>query len=131
MSAIGRDDAGAGLRRTDIKIVRERMMKLAAAMVAQTLDQYDAKVLPETHPAVSQLSQRFGDHTFFIDGSGLNIIEPTHDNEPEQTMGVVVNIASWGDAERSTLEPHTPEMTDIVVDLGTAKSPGSSAHKLA
>jgi hypothetical protein len=97
-------------------------MKLATAMVAQTLDQYDAKVIPESHPSVSQLSQRFGDHTFFLDGSGLNIIEPTETEEPNHTVGVVVNIASWADAERSALEPHTPELTDIVVELGPAKT---------
>jgi hypothetical protein len=34
----------------------------------------------------------------------------------------VVNIASWADAERSALEPHTPEPTDIVVELGAAKN---------
>jgi hypothetical protein len=96
-------------------------MKLAAAMVAQTLDQYDAKVIPESHPSVPQLSQRFGDHTFFLDGSGLNIVEPTETDEPNQTTGVVVNIASWADAERSALEPHTPELTDIVVELSPEK----------
>jgi len=89
-------------------------------MVAQTLDQYDAKVIPETHPAVAQLSKRFGYHTFFIDGSGLNIVEPTEAEKPNQTVGVVVNLATWADAERSDLEPHTPEMTDIVVKLDPA-----------
>lgn len=69
-------------------------MKRAAAMVTQALDQYDAKVIPESHPAVTELSQRFGDHTFFIDGSGLNIIEP-----------VVVNLASYND-DRSELKLH-------------------------
>jgi len=98
-------------------------MKLAAAMVAQALDQYDAKVLPESHPAVPQLSKRFGDHTFFVDGSGLNIVEPTEAEETNQTVGVVVNIASWADAERSALEPHAPEMTDIVVELGPGNPP--------
>jgi hypothetical protein len=98
-------------------------MKLAAAMVARTLDQYDAKVLPESHPAVNQLSQRFGDHTFFIDGSGLTIIEPA---ETGQTTGVVVNLASWSDAEKSALEPHTPEMTDIVVELGRGEPNGAA-----
>ena len=90
-------------------------MKLAAAMVAQTLDQYDAKVIPDSHPAAAQLSNRFGDHTFFLDDSGLTIIEPAE--ETELTTGVVVNLASWSDGERSALEPHAPEMTDIVVEL--------------
>jgi hypothetical protein len=92
-------------------------MKLAAAMVAQTLDQFDAKVLPETHPAVPELSNRFGDHTFFIDDNGLNIIEPAEPDEPGHTAGVVVNLANWTSAERSTLEPHPPEMTDVIVEL--------------
>ena len=97
-------------------------MKLAAAMVARTLDQYDAKVIPESHPAATQLCKRFGDHTFFIDNEGLSIIEPADAEEPERTTGVVVNLASWSDTERSALEPHTPETTDIVVELGHADS---------
>jgi hypothetical protein len=92
-------------------------MKLAAAMVAQTLDQYPAKVVPETHPAAAELSKRFGDHTFFLDEDGLSIIEPAETDEPGHTTGVVVNLASWSDTERSALEPHNPEMTDTVVEL--------------
>ena len=101
-------------------------MKPAAAMVARTLDQYDAKVLPDSHPAVPQLSKRSGDHTFFIDGSGLNIIEPAAD-EPGHASGVVVNLASWSDSERSALEPHTPEVTDMIVELSPADPEGSKA----
>ena len=99
-------------------------MKLAAAMVARTLDQYDAKVIPESHPAATQLSKRFGDHTFFIDKDGLSIVEPVETDEPGQTTGVVVNLATWSDTERSALEPHTPETTDVVVELGHAESEG-------
>lgn len=97
-------------------------MKLAAPMVVRTLDQYDAKVLPETHPAVPQLSKRFGDHTFFIDETGLNIVEPAETDEPGQTTAVVVNLATWSNAERSSLDPHPPEPTDIVVELGRTGS---------
>lgn len=93
-------------------------MKLADAMVTRTLDQYDATALPESHPAVQELSKRFGDHTFFVDGSGLNIVEPTEAEEGSgREVGVVVNLASWSD-DRSTLEVHNPELTDIIVELG-------------
>lgn len=102
-------------------------MKLGAMLVAQTLDQYDAKVISESHPAVTRLSRRFGHHTFFIDGSGLNIIEPADADMPSRTAGVVVKIASWIDAEQSTLEAHTPQLTDIVVELSPAKPRGPSA----
>ena len=100
-------------------------MKLAAAMVAQTLDQYDAKVIPESHPAVTELSQRFGDHTFFIDESGLNIIEPRETDKPHET-GVVVNLASYND-DRSELQVHAPEPTDIIVELAPPKPRDPSA----
>jgi hypothetical protein len=96
-------------------------MKLAAAMVARTLDQFDAKVIPETHPSVAQLSNRFGDHTFFVDDNGLNIVEPAEADEPGRSAGVVVNLANWSNAERSTLEPHAPEMTDVIVELSPAR----------
>lgn len=93
-------------------------MKLADTMVARTLDQFDAKVIPEAHPARLELSKRFGDHTFFLDDNGLNIVEPTEPEEPGQAAGVVVNLASWSDADRSSLELHPPEITDLVVELG-------------
>jgi hypothetical protein len=93
-------------------------MKLATQMVTRTLDQIDAKVIPESHPAVPELNQRFGDHTFFLDEEGLSIVEPIDPEEPGQATGIVVNLASWSDAERSSLELHKPEITDVVIELG-------------
>ena len=52
-------------------------MKLNATQVKRTLSQLDAEVLPDNHPAVPQLNTLFGDHTFFLDSKGLNIVEPT------------------------------------------------------
>jgi len=91
-------------------------MKLAQTMLARTLDQYDARVIPETDPATPKLAERFGNHTFFVDRNGLNIIEPTETNEPRHT-GVVVNLASFND-DRSELVVHAPEVTDMIVALG-------------
>jgi hypothetical protein len=96
-------------------------MKLATAMVARTLDQFDAKVIPESHPAAPELSKHFGEHTFFVDESGLSIIEPAETSEPGHQTGIVVNLANWSGADRSALEPHTPEVTDRIVELGPAE----------
>jgi hypothetical protein len=52
-------------------------MKLASTMIDQTLDQFEAEAIPDSHPAVPELNKIFGDHTFFIDDSGLNIVEPS------------------------------------------------------
>lgn len=42
-------------------------MRLNATQVKEALTQIDARVLPDDHPAVSKLSELFGDHTFFVD----------------------------------------------------------------
>jgi hypothetical protein len=90
-------------------------MKLASAMVDRTLEQFDAEVLPDNHPAVAQLNELFGDHTFFLDVSGLNIVEPTEHSKPSAQTWQVVKLASWKDATRTSLMPHNPEPTDIVI----------------
>ena len=51
-------------------------MKLNSTLVETTLSQFEAQVIPDTHPAASELNRLFGDHTFFLDRNGLNIVEP-------------------------------------------------------
>jgi hypothetical protein len=58
-------------------------MKLNAAQVERALGQFDARALPENHPVVPQLNTLFGDHTFFLDRNGLNVVEPTEIPEVE------------------------------------------------
>jgi len=92
-------------------------MKLNTAQVKQTLSQFDAQVLPDNHPAVTQLSNLFGDHTFFLDDSGLKVLEPAEAPELESRAGQVVSLADWSDASLTSLKPHEPEMTGVVVIL--------------
>ena len=58
-------------------------MKLNSTQVKQTLSQFDAEVLSDSHPAVPQLNDLFGDHTFFLDGSGLLDSGGTLDDDPD------------------------------------------------
>ena len=94
-------------------------MKLTSEQVERTLMQFEAHAVPNNHPVVPQLSEMFGDHTFFLDSNGLNILEPI---EAGPEAGVqpaqVVNLANWSDATLTKLAPHEPEPTDAVVDLG-------------
>ena len=99
-------------------------MRLSAAMRRRTLDQleerpafHDAEVVPDDNPAMPQLNQLFGDHTFFLDGDGLHIVEPVTAASSGTPMGVVVKLASWRDARRTSLKAHPPEPTDVVVAL--------------
>jgi hypothetical protein len=94
-------------------------MRLTSALVERTLSQFEAEAIPDNHPAVSQLRRLFGDHTFFLDGNGLNIVEPAEPSQEGVQAGKVVNLASWNDADPPKLAPHEPEPTEVVIVLGS------------
>jgi hypothetical protein len=94
-------------------------MKLNSAQVERTLGQRDARVIPDDNPVIPQLKELFGEHTFFLDQHGLNIVEPVAPAEPAAENAKVINLASWRDDSRSGLELHEPAATDVVVTLGS------------
>jgi hypothetical protein len=92
-------------------------MKLNSTQVKQALSQLEAEVLHDSHPAVPELNDLFGDHTFFLDGGGLNVLEPAETPEMEVRTGEIVSLASWSDATLTSLKPHEPEPTGVVIVL--------------
>jgi hypothetical protein len=96
-------------------------MKLNPTQVQQTLSQFEAQVLPDSHPAVPELSDLFGDHTFFLDSGGLNVLEPAEAPEMQsqagEQAGEIVSLASWSDESLTSLRPHEPEPTGVVIVL--------------
>jgi hypothetical protein len=103
---------------------KEHAMKLNTAQVARAVNQLEIEAIPEDHPLIPKLNQLFGDHTYFVDGNGLSIVEPAADDveisEPDAIgTGVVVNLANWTDSNPPKLEVHEPEVTENMVALGT------------
>ena len=96
-------------------------MKLNAAQVKQTLSQLDARVLPDNHPVVDKLNELFGDHTFFLDESGLKVVEPAEAADLDAHTGEVVSLADWKDATFDSLMPHEPTSTGVVVVFNQSK----------
>ena len=94
-------------------------MKLTSAQIERTLNQFEAKALPDNHPLVPKLTELFGDHTFFLDSKGLNIVEPTDEAPEADAQASVINLANWGDANLTSLAPHQPELTGATVELGS------------
>jgi hypothetical protein len=92
-------------------------MKLNSAQVERALKQFEAQALPDDHPVVPQLSSMFGEHTFFLDSGGLNVVEPTEAVEPDTSAGMIVNLANWSDETLTKLSPHEPEPTGVIVNL--------------
>ena len=95
-------------------------MKLTSAQVERTLTQFEGDVIPDNHPAVPQLNSMFGEHTFFLDSHGLNILEPAEASAAGVQSAKVVNLANWSDANPKRLEAHEPEPTDVVVIVGSS-----------
>ena len=95
-------------------------MKMSSLLVERTLSQFEAQPLADDHPRVAQLNQLFGEHTFFLDGSGLYIVEPAEPTDAGAEKGVVVKLASWSDLSHTSLAPHPPEVTDLIVMLEAA-----------
>ena len=92
-------------------------MKLNSAQVERALKQFEAQALPDDHPVVPQLACMFGEHTFFLDSGGLNVLEPTEAAEPDTATGMIVNLAYWSDETLTKLSPHEPEPTGVIVNL--------------
>ena len=97
-------------------------MKMNSAQIEQTLTQFEAEAIPTDHPVIPQLARIFGDHTYFLDGVGLNIVEPVENEQGDDRVGVVVNVATWVDAATASLQPHDPEATELVVTLESRTS---------
>ena len=79
-------------------------MKLNSAQIEHTLNQLDGEAIPAEHPMLSQLERLFGEHTYFLDSRGLNIVEPVDAEEADGRLAVVVNLADWAELERDEPE---------------------------
>ena len=90
-------------------------MKLNSAQVQQTLRQMNAQVVPDSHPAVTQLSDVFGEHTFFLDNSGLKVLEPSDVPQTDGQSSEVVSLADWSDSTLTSLSPHPPVLTGTII----------------
>ncbi|MCA0246489.1 MAG: hypothetical protein LCH93_07705 [Proteobacteria bacterium] len=93
-------------------------MKLTSAQIEQTQKQLQADAIPAEHPAMAQLERLFGDHTYFLDSTGLSIVEPVVTDQTDTRMGMVVSLANWASGDAKSLEAHAPEATDRMINLG-------------
>jgi len=92
-------------------------MKLTSEQVARTINQFEVQALPDSHPAIPQLEEMFGEHTFLLDINGLNILEPADANPRGRVQARIVNLANWSDEKLTRLAPHEPEPTGAIVEL--------------
>lgn len=95
-------------------------MKLTPAQIKQTTTQMEARPVPDDSQLAPKLNEVFGNHTFFLASSGLHIVDPAESGEAGERDGRVMRLASWADADRTSLAPHPPEFTGVVIKLDKA-----------
>jgi hypothetical protein len=98
--------------------VEECAMKLTHAQVEEILSQFEASPVPDNHPVIPKLNTLFGEHTFFLAGNGLNIVEPTEASPASVQTGQVIALADW-EPNGVDLSVHEPQPIDIFIVLGT------------
>ena len=91
-------------------------MKLSNPQQQKVEAQLGVEAIAEENPAAGKLKEVFGDHTFFVDAEGLNIVEP--DPEPESAGGTVIKLASWTE-DRTQLRVHEPQLLGVAVEFET------------
>src|SRR3979411_1766193 len=96
---------------------KDRAMKLNATQLERTMSQFEAQALPDSHPAVPELSNLFGDHTFLLDRNGLNILEPAADIPQGGVQAArVINLANWSDENPNKLSVPYPDPSGPILD---------------
>lgn len=91
-------------------------MKLSDDQVKAVEEQTGLQPIPEDNPAMPQLKENFGEHTFYVDDRGLYVLE-TAENDESQNHATAVQIASWTDDNRNALQAHEPQATDAIFKL--------------
>ncbi len=96
-------------------------MKLNSTQIERTLNQFNARVIAEDNPTIVELNDLFGDHTFFLDDSGLKVLEPSDVPQTDGQSGEVVSLADWSDSTLTSLSPHPPVSTGTIIVLHELK----------
>ncbi len=90
-------------------------MKLAPAQILHVERQLAFLSVAEDHPVIPELTKTFGDHTFFVNTKGLNIVEL--DSATGGASCVIFKLASWTNEQKSELAPHDPELQSAAIDI--------------
>src|SRR6267378_2029938 len=82
-------------------------MKLTSEQVTRTTNQFEAQALPDSHQAVPQLKELFGEHTFLLDSNGLNIWNRTMRTLGDTFRRRASSISRTGATRPSPVSPLT------------------------
>lgn len=74
-----------------------------------------AEPVSDDHPAMTQLVEVFGEHSFYVDTNGLSIFATEEEVEEIEGTPRLTLIAAWADEKKTALQPVQP--TDMGLPL--------------
>lgn len=98
-------------------------MKLNDRQTAAVKASVNIDALDPENPAVPQLVEAFGDHTFFVVTEGLFILEEVDNPDLPGTPAEFILVAGWADEQKSALKGVQPTRSNTVIDLETPPAP--------
>jgi len=100
-------------------------MKLSDSEIRKVKAKLGADQIPEDHPAMQQLVDGYGEHTFYADKAGLGVflLRAREDVPPDWATFVIV--AEWTDESRTSLNGiDPPKVTETSLNLAGAGTGG-------
>jgi len=95
-------------------------MLLTDEQIAVARETIGASPVDPAHPAISQLIQAFGEHTFYVDQNGLLVFVDPVEMEQEPGDPRLVLIAAWTDDQRRELGAVNPVDTGVTLPQAAA-----------
>ncbi len=92
-------------------------MKLTESEIRQVKAALGVDPVPEDHPAIPQLYENFGEHTFYADQDGLGFFMQRAREDVPPDHATFVLIAGWTDDTRSALTSMEPRVTETSLSL--------------
>ena len=100
-------------------------MKLTDDQIVSIENQYSVSPIPEDEPIIGQLSEIFGDHTFYLGENGLVVWDAIEADGSADERLVAFQVAEWSDDTRSAMRVHEPVSTGIIASMGADAADGS------
>lgn len=94
-------------------------MKLNAAQIDIVEQQVSVRPIEDDSPAMPQLKEVFGDHTFYVDANGLHVLEvlPEDMDGAQPGTAAIIQIAEWTNEDKNALAPIEPRAAGSVVSI--------------
>lgn len=93
-------------------------MKLTEEQIRIATDNLGFSVIGQDHQSQPKLEEAFGEHTFFINDSGLFVFAAQDEKKEDPKTARLFVVAAWSDDDQQQLSPlKKPSEVDVVFDL--------------